>query len=71
MVVDDETNDGWEDSETGSTVVTSERGEVRRLSREVVEIMAAVEEKSSQRLTSLKVKEASRTTSSSTLKLCG
>ena len=31
--------DGWEDSETGSTVVTSVRGEVRRLSREVVEAM--------------------------------
>ena len=53
MVVDEEVNDGWEDSETGSTVVTSERGEVRRLRMEVVETMAAVEEeKASQRLTS-------------------
>ena len=42
--MDDETNDGWEDSGTGSTVVTSERGEVRRLSREVVETMAVEEE---------------------------
>ena len=43
-MVEDETKDGLEGSGTGSTVVTSERGEVRRLSREVVETMAVEEE---------------------------
>ena len=45
--MEDEIKDGWEDSGTGSTVVTSERGEVRRLSREVVETMAVEEEEAS------------------------
>ena len=52
-MVGDETKDGWGDSDPGSTVVTSARGEVRRLNREVVETMAVVEdEKASQTLTS-------------------
>ena len=40
----DEAKDGWEGSETDSTVVTSGRWEVRRLIREVVSTMAVEEE---------------------------